>query len=107
MGKFFGKVGYAEQMIEYRPGCYRPETVEKEYYGDLVKNYAKINSINVVNENVDLMFDISIVADSFANENFYDIRWVEYQGCKWKVVNVTPQFPRLVLTTGGKYDGGE
>ena len=104
MAKFFGKVGYEDTEIEVRPGFYRTEKIEKEYYGDLTKNYAKINNLNVVNENVDLLFDISIVADAFAYENFYNIRWVEYQGCKWKVINVTPQPPRLILTTGGIYN---
>lgn len=107
MGKFFGKVGYEQDQVEIRPGVLSDENqiIEKEYYGDLVKNYAKIQSVNRVNEDVDLAVDISIIADPFAYENFYSIRYVEYQGCKWKVTNVTPQFPRLILTTGGKYNG--
>lgn len=105
MGKFFGKVGFKDTEVEIRPGVTVPQKYEKEYYGEIVKNYAKINSLNVVNESVDLMFDISIVADAFAYDNFYNIRWVEYQNCKWKVINVTPQFPRLILTTGGVYNG--
>lgn len=105
MGKFHGKVGYVDVSVELRPGVTQNKTVEREYDGDLVRNYAKIQSLNRVNEDVDISSDISIIADQFAYEHFYAIRYVEYLGVKWKVTNVNPQFPRLVLTTGGVYNG--
>ena len=48
--------------------------------------------------------EISIVADPFANENYFAIRFVEYMGAKWKVQSISVQFPRLNLSLGGLYN---
>jgi hypothetical protein len=48
---------------------------------------------------------ISIVADPFAIDNFYSMKWIEFMGAKWKIVTVDPQPPRLLLTLGGLYNG--
>ena len=48
---------------------------------------------------------ISIVADPYANENFFAIRYVQWMGTLWKVTEVEVQSPRLLLRLGGKYNG--
>ena len=57
------------------------------------------------NDDIIISNEISIIADKFAYENFYAMKYVEYSGAKWKITNVEVQHPRLILTTGGIYNG--
>ena len=58
-----------------------------------------------MNDNVNLANELSIVADPYANEHFFAMRYVELMGAKWKITNVDVQYPRLILTIGGVYNG--
>lgn len=104
MAKFYGNIGYM-QMIEKKPGVWKEEIVEHAYYGELVRNNRRLQSSNQVNDDVAVANEISIIADPFANQNFYSMRYVEFNGAKWKVTNVEVRHPRLVLTLGGLYNG--
>lgn len=104
MAKFYGKIGYV-MMTETAPGVWRPTVVEREYYGDITRNLRRLESSQQVNDNINVGNSISIVADPFAYENFYMMRYVEYMGAKWKVTNVEVQYPRLLLSLGGVWNG--
>lgn len=104
MAKFHGKVGFA-MTVETSPGIHEEVVTEREYFGDVIKNTRGLQTANQVNDNVTVSNEISIVADPYANENFFAIRYVEFMGAKWKVMNVTVSYPRLVMTVGGLYNG--
>lgn len=104
MPKFYGTVGYAI-TTETKPGVYEEQIVEKKYYGEVIKLSRSLQSSNQVNDNVNVSVEISIISDPFAFLNLHAIRFVEYMGAKWKVTNVTPQHPRIVLSIGGLYNG--
>lgn len=104
MGKFYGKIGY-ELIEETAPGVAAERVVEREYYGDLTRNYRRLESDTKVNNDITLSQDISIVADPFAYNNFTSMRYVRYMGNYWRIVGVEEKYPRLVLTIGGLYDG--
>lgn len=106
MAKWFGKIGYTTTR-ETRPGVWEPLIEEKEYYGDTVRNVRRLENAAKVNDDIAVAVDISIVADPFAYNNFHTMKYVEYMGSKWKVSSVDPQYPRLVLTLGGLYNGEE
>lgn len=105
MAKWFGKVGYSETVETY-PGVWKPMDTVHEYYGDVMRNSTRwsMNSEST-NDELTVNVQISIVADPFAIEKFYSMKWIEYMGTKWKITNVEPQFPRLLLTLGGCYNG--
>lgn len=104
MGKFYGKIGYGITE-EVRPGYWDDVIVEHPYYGDILRNFSRTESSGGVNDNINMSINISIVADPFAFENFYAMKYVEYAGALWKIINVEPKFPRLELTIGGVYNG--
>jgi hypothetical protein len=104
MAKFYGKIGYAE-TVETKPGVYKEEITERDYYGDLIRNTRRLQSGDKVNDDINVSNEISIVADPFANQNFHSMRYVEFMGAKWKITNVEVQYPRLILTIGGVYNG--
>ena len=104
MAKFFGSIGFAES-VETSPGVWDEAITERTYYGDLSRNVRRLQSGDKVNDDVNVSNEISIVADPFANQNFHSMRYVEFMGAKWKINNVEVQYPRLILTIGGLYNG--
>lgn len=105
MAKYYGKVGYGVTE-ETSPGIYTPQITERLYSGDINSNLrSRLESTSNVNDNIIIAHTVSILADPFANDNFHAIKYVEVRGVKWKVTSVEIQHPRLILTTGGVYNG--
>ena len=105
MAKWFGKIGFAE-TVEVKPGVWKEQITERNYYGDLIRNTRRLQSTDKLNDDIDISNEISIIADPYANQNFYSMRYVEFMGAKWKISNVEVLFPRLTLTIGGLYNNG-
>ena len=104
MAKFFGPIGFAEPA-ETTPGVWEEAITERYYDGDLIRNVRRLQSSDKVNGDINVSNEVSIVADPFANENFHSMRYVEFMGAKWKITSVEVQYPRLILTMGGVYNG--
>ena len=103
MAKFYGKIGYADTK-ETAPGVWVEQITERNYYGELVRNTRRLESSGNLNDNINIANEISIVADPYANAHFHEMRYVEFQGARWKVSNVEVKYPRLILTLGGLYN---
>lgn len=108
MAKFYGVIGYVE-TVETTPGVWSKIATERQYYGDLLRNYGKHESSGEVNDNINIANEISIVADPYATEHFFAIQYVKFQlprlGGVWKVTNAEVAYPRIILTIGGVYNG--
>ena len=106
MAKFYGAVGYAEQ-VETAPLVWEEQITERYYYGDVIKNTKRFEKGEHLNDNLNVNNTISILADAYAEQHFFAIRYVSWMGAKWKVTTVDVQRPRLVLSLGGVYNGPE
>lgn len=104
MAKFFGKIGF-EHTVEIEKGIYEPQIIEKSYYGDIGRNTRRLQNSGGVNDNINIANEISILSDPYANENYFAMRYIEFMGAKWKIESVEVQYPRLILTVGGLYNG--
>lgn len=104
MAKWYGSIGYAE-TVETEPGLWEEQITERQYYGDLIRNIRKLQTSGGVNDDINVANEISIVADPYANQNFHAMRYVDFMGAKWKITSVEVQYPRLILTMGGVYNG--
>lgn len=104
MAKFYGKVGYAETE-ETSPGVWTETITEKYYYGDVLKHYKSFDKSEYLNDNLNINNEFSIVADPYAIDHFYKIRYIDWMGTLWKVNSVTLEYPRLILNVGGVYNG--
>lgn len=104
MAKFYGKVGYV-RTVEKSFGVYDEVTTVRRIGGDLLKNRRKMKDGSDVNPGITISNEISFIADAYAREHYFQIRWVEFQGSKWSVSDVTVDYPRLTLTLGGLYNG--
>ena len=102
MAKFYGEIGYA-QTVETEPGIWEEVITERNYYGELNRNSRNLQTSGNVNDNVNISNEISILADPYANEHIYSMRYVEFMGAKWKVNSVEVKYPRLILSVGGLY----
>lgn len=105
MAKFFGKIGFAEFVTV--DGITTENVIERCYYGDVTRNTRKLESSGHLNDNVNVGNTISIVADPYANLNFFSMRYIEWMNAKWKITDVDVQYPRLILTIGGLYNGNQ
>ena len=106
MAKWYGVIGYAV-TVETDPGVWEETITERSYYGDTIRNTRMLQNSGEVNDNVNISNQISIVADPYANQNIYALRYIEFMGTKWKITNVDVQYPRLILTIGGVWNGGQ
>ena len=104
MAKFYGKIGYADS-VEVEPGVWKDVIVERDHYGDVLRNSRALREAEKVNDDLSVGNSISIVADAYASTHFFAMRFVEWQGALWKVSNVDVESPRLILRLGGVYTG--
>ena len=104
MAKYYGVIGYAvTEMTEH--GIYEERIVEEEYVGDVIRNTRRLREGSKINDDVTISNQLSIIADPYTSNNFYTMRYVTFMGAKWKISEVEVQYPRLILTLGGLYNG--
>lgn len=104
MAKWYGTIGYAD-TVETTPGVWTEQITERKYYGDLTRNTRRLQTADKLNDDINIVNELSIVADPYAINNFHSMRYAEFMGAKWKINNVEVQHPRLVLTLGGVWNG--
>lgn len=104
MARFYGKVGFGQTQNQGN-GVHVDVVQYREYYGDVRINSRMTMDDQKVNSDLTTSNSISIVADSHANEHFSAIRYVEWAGTLWEVIDVTQESPRLLLRLGGIYNG--
>jgi hypothetical protein len=102
--RFYGKVGYGE-TVETGPGVWTDQITEFPYFGTVVRNTRLLTNGDKVNDDLSVNNSISVVADAYANEHFFAMRYVEWAGARWIVTDVEVQSPRLLLRLGGVYNG--
>lgn len=105
MAKFSGVIGYGH-AVRTAPGVTQDVITERKAYGDVIRNSRQLQeNDNSTNDDISVGNSLSIVADAYASENFFAIRYVEWAGALWKVSNVDVDRPRLILRLGGVYNG--
>lgn len=103
MSKWYGKIGYGVTE-ETAPSVYTEKIVERPYFGDLTRNTRRLQTSDKVNDDINIANELSVVADPYACEHFYSMRYVTIGSAKWKITDVDVQYPRLILSLGGVYN---
>lgn len=104
MAKYYGRVGYVVSE-EVSPGVWEDIPKEIYYRGDVLKRVTKWQMNGNVIGNVSDGNSVSILADPFAYDNFSKIKYIEWMNDFWYVDSIEVQYPRLILTIGGLYNG--
>jgi hypothetical protein len=104
--RFFGAVGYGETQ-ETLPGSgvWEPVITEVPYTGDVLRDAVEQSPGDNVADDLSVNNSISIVADAKANNHFHKMKYIMWQGVRWKIESVEVRPPRLLLTLGGVYHG--
>lgn len=105
MNKWFGVIGFAEEATETKPSVYEEPIIEKQYYGEVKKNNRRYMLSDTVNGEITVSNQLSVISDPYIQNHFYSIRYATFCGVKWTVTNVDVEWPRLVLTLGGVWNG--
>lgn len=106
MARFHGAVGYAT-TLETPPdsGVWVDDVTESPYYGDVIRNTRKLEEGDGLNNDINVGNSISIVADQYAIDHFFLIKYVRWMGVLWTVTSVEVRSPRLILSLGSVYNG--
>lgn len=104
MAKYHGKIGFVH-FTEKVPGVVVEVPVEREYFGEVLRNTKRWDSAQQVNPNLNINNQISVVADPYARDNLSAIRYASWIGALWEITSVEVQYPRLILQIGGVYNG--
>lgn len=106
MAKFYGAIGFgAQQEIPEDSGNWKLVVTERKLYGDILQNSKRDQENGEVLKEITLQNSISVVADAYASEHFFAIKYVEWAGARWTVTDVKVEGPRLILRLGGVYNG--
>lgn len=103
--KFYGLVGFWVEDVEVKPDVFKSVFIERPYAGNVNWDNRHYQTSEHQNDNIRLNNQISILSDLYSHENFASIRYVVWNNVKWRVTNVEVNYPRLVLTIGGVYNG--
>lgn len=104
MARFCGSIGFAFTK-EISPGVWQDEIIERTYYGDILRNRRRWTSGSGANDNLNIVNELSIVADPFASDNLTHLVYVNYRGSRWKIDTVEIEYPRIKIEMGGVYNG--
>nr|DAJ94362.1 MAG TPA: hypothetical protein [Caudoviricetes sp.]DAV06990.1 MAG TPA: hypothetical protein [Caudoviricetes sp.] len=105
MTRFCGKIGFGITG-ETSPGVYEDRIYEQLYFGDVTRNSRRLEVSDAINPNITVNNQISILADAYACDHFFDMKYVWWMGARWTISEVEVRRPRLILTLGGVYNDG-
>lgn len=104
MDKFIGMIGFVSN-VEIEDGITEDEVTERKYRGDILKNNQRFNTTNTTSGEIKISNRFSIIADSYAFDHIADIRYLTWRGNRWIVEYIDIEYPRLVMSIGGLYNG--
>lgn len=102
--KYHGNIGFliTEETV---PGVWEEHYIVHPYSGDVLRFSSQQSpSSEKLTDDISIKNRISIIADPFALGNFYNIRYIEWLGAKWKVTDADVDYPRIILSIGGLYN---
>lgn len=105
MAKYYGAIGFCSSREETSPGVWEDVITEINYYGDILRNSRDYTVSDSINGEITVSNSISILADPYANQHFFNIRYALWSNVYWTVKDVEVKTPRLVLKLGGEYNG--
>lgn len=106
MALFYGPIGFVETVEDPAgSGIWIEVPVEKNYRGEIQRNTKRWDSGDKINPNLNISNSISILADPYVSNHLNAIRYIKWLGGYWEITSVDVEFPRLLLSIGGVYNG--
>ena len=104
MAKWFGQIGFAITK-ETDLDVWTEVIEEHNYYGDILRNNKSNYRDSEINTGFNISNRISFVADPYARENIYRMKYATFMGSKWIIKDVEVEYPRLIVSLGGIWNG--
>ncbi len=106
--KLTGIAGFELDQVEREdmPSVFESKVVTKKFRGELLsQTWRNQNSDKSTNDNLLNNNKISLVINKFFMSNIANLKYVEYNGVKWKVESFDIKAPRIHIILGGVYNG--
>ena len=104
MAKFSGVIGYVE-VEETSQDVHEEIPTERKIKGDILMNNKRSDHSEQLNNNLNVNNRFSFVADPYARNHFYAMRYFKYLGAYWNITEAEVQYPRIIFSIGGIYNG--
>jgi len=104
MNKWVGVIGFAVNE-ETAPGVWEDTITEKKLTGDIIDVRVRRSDSQDINTNVNVSAKISVVINPYLRDHLDKLRYLSYFGSYWKISDISVEFPRLVISLGGVYNG--
>lgn len=108
--KWHGMIGFETQVeVSDDPNkatVWKPRIIPRHYYGDVQRVVRRYDRDDKVNNDISINNQFSVISDPFANQNFNNMKWIEWNGRKWRITEITVEPPRLTINIGGEYYDG-
>ena len=108
MTKFHGYIGYVNTVTDVT-GVTREVVTETECSGMLIRNYLQAGPSNKVVEDFNISNTISVRINPTLLERMMHLKYIAFLSPmidgRWKIKTVDMNYPNLVLTLGGVYNG--
>lgn len=101
--KWAGVIGFSK-TVETATDVWTEEIIERSYHGDLLSFSTRWQNGSSINDDLNISNKISILCDPYINNAIGRIKYATFMGTKWKVNDISVQYPRLVLSLGGVYN---
>ncbi len=106
VNRWHGRIGFVITVQdEIKPSKWVEKAIEKQYYGDILKNNFRWESGSSVNDDINISNRISVIADNYMTSNLQCMKYIEISGAFWKINSIDIQAPRLILEIGGIWNG--
>ena len=108
--RWHGMIGF-ETMVEKsddpnKATVWEPDIITRHYYGDVNRVVKRYDKDDKINNDISINNQFSVISDPFALQNMMNMRWIEWRGVKWKVNEITEEYPRLTINIGGEWHDG-
>ena len=104
MAKWAGKIGFAE-TVKGDDDITRTTIIERSFKGDVLQDYRNWEDSERINGNINISNRISVVAKDYMLTHLQYMRYVTWQGAKWRIKSISVAYPRVVLLLGDLYNG--
>lgn len=103
MSRYIGEIGFSFTN-EAEPGVWVPQLDIREYKGSIIRGTNRFET-EKINNDLSLDHAFSIIGDAFILENASKIVFVSFAGERWIANSIEIHPPRVIINTGGIYNG--
>jgi len=104
MAKFSGTIGYSI-TTETSPGVFTPGIAYRPCRGDVISDRRRNDSGSEIIDSLKVTNRFSVVSNLYLLSNLGSMKVITYLGVKWKIASFEYLRPRIIIETGGIYNG--